>query len=141
MINTMDYFKDLIKAAQQARNKAYAPYSGITVGASLLTSCKTVFYGANIENASYPAGICGERAAFTQALLAGKREFIAIAIVGGIAGKEAEEYFYPCGICRQWMAEFCQEDFMVLIAKNCDDFQQLQLSQLLPYSFGPAHLK
>jgi cytidine deaminase len=135
-----DWREDLIAAARQARLKAYAPYSGFTVGAALLSASGALFGGANIENAAYPAGICAERAAFSAALFAGEREFKAIAVVGGPAG-EAAAYCWPCGICRQWMAEFCGPDFAVLAARGAQDFQEAPLRQLLPHSFGPSHLK
>ena len=136
-----DWTLDLLAAAQQARAQAYAPYSQITVGAALLSASGALYGGANIENASYSAGICGERAAFIRALWAGEREFKALAVIGGPAKEEAREYYYPCGVCRQWMAEFCDADFIVLAAKSAEDFQEFSLAQLLPHSFGPAHLK
>jgi homotetrameric cytidine deaminase len=136
-----NWYNDLIETAFAARKHAYAPYSGISVGAALLCSSNRIFSGANIENAAYPAGICAERVAFTQALFTGEREFSAIAIVGGQIEQAVIEYFYPCGICRQWMAEFCIPNFIILAAKNETDFQESQLSLLLPYSFGPSHLK
>ncbi|MCL1905916.1 MAG: cytidine deaminase [Clostridiales bacterium] len=132
--------KDLITEAQRARQRAYAPYSGITVGAALLAASGIVYQGANIENAAY-AGICAERAAFVSALLAGEREFTAIAVSGGPAAAPATEYFYPCGVCRQWMAEFCAPDFLVIAAVSAEDFKEAALSKLLPLSFGPGHLK
>jgi homotetrameric cytidine deaminase len=136
-----DWRKELIAEAVAARKQNYAPYSGIAVGAALLGASDATFGGANIENASYSAGICAERAAFTRALFAGEREFKAIAVTGGPAGEAAREYFYPCGTCRQWMAEFCGPDFIVLVAKDVDDFQELPLYWLQPYCFGPGHLK
>jgi cytidine deaminase len=136
-----DWAKDLILVAEQARTQAYAPYSGITVGAALLSASGAVFGGANIENASFSAGICAERTAFANALFAGERGFKAIAIVGGPVNTLATEYFYPCGICRQWMVEFCSPGFTVLAAKSAEDYRELNLKKLQPHSFGPGHLK
>jgi homotetrameric cytidine deaminase len=136
-----DWAKALIMAAEQAREQAYAPYSQIAVGSALLGASGTIFGGANIENASYSAGICAERTAFARTLFAGEQGFKAIAIVGGPANTPITEYFYPCGICRQWMAEFCGPGFIVLAAKSADDYQQLSLKELLPHSFGPGHLR
>jgi homotetrameric cytidine deaminase len=136
-----DWINNLIMVAEQARLKAYAPYSQIMVGVALLSASGTIFTGANIENASYPAGICAECAAFTHAILAGERQFTALAVIGGPMEGVATGYFYPCGICRQWMAEFCSPDFIVLVAKSVDEYQKLSLSQLLPHSFGPTNLQ
>lgn len=137
----IDWRRDLIAAAEQARSQAYAPYSGIAVGAALRTASGAVYGGANMENASYSAGFCAERAAFVRAFFAGEREFAAIAIIGGPLGKPASEYFYPCGLCRQWMVEYCNPEFVVLAAQNTKDYKEAALSQLLPLSFGPGHLK
>lgn len=125
----------LIKAALEARNNAYAPYSHFAVGASLLADDGTVFTGCNVENASYGATNCAERTAFFKAVSEGKRKFTAIAIAGGTEGREPEDYVYPCGICRQVMSEFCDGDFVVLAAKNEGDFVKLRLGELLPESF------
>jgi cytidine deaminase len=125
----------LVKAALEARNNAYAPYSHFAVGASLLADDGTVFTGCNVENASYGATNCAERTAFFKAVSEGRRKFTAIAIAGGKEGREPEDYVYPCGICRQVMSEFCDGDFVVLIAKNEKDFVKLRLGELLPESF------
>ena len=127
----------LVREAFLARQNAYAPYSHYRVGAALLCADGAVFRGANVENASSPAGICAERAAFSAAVSAGKRDFDAIAIVGGSegegSGKEAPAM--PCGICRQVMSEFCGDDFRVIVAVSPSDYQVYSLSELLPFSF------
>ena len=91
---------ELYKTAERARANAYAPYSGFRVGAALLTSDGEVFTGVNVENASFGATICAERTAMVKAVSEGKRDFAAIAVAAG------EEEALPCGICRQFMAEF-----------------------------------
>ena len=97
--------------------------------------------GCNVENASYPAGICAERSAFSAAVSSGKRQFDAIAIVGGKDGK-AQDYCAPCGICRQVMREFVRPDeFLILLAKSPSEYREYTLSQLLPESFGPENLE
>lgn len=138
-----DWQRELIVTAQAAREQAYAPYSQIGVGAALLTQDGVVFRGCNIENAAYSATICAERVAFAQAVSAGQRDFRAIAIVGGcLHGTGGDlDYFYPCGSCRQWMAEFCGPEFVILAAKSPEDYRRLTLAELLPHSFGPGHLK
>ncbi|MDD2568668.1 MAG: cytidine deaminase [Clostridia bacterium] len=119
----------LIALAEAARNNAYAPYSGFCVGAALLSCDDGVFTGANVENVSYGATICAERVAFDKAVSEGSHEFKAIAIVGG------EGLAYPCGICRQVMAEFCGEDFLVIVAQKPNEYELLSLGQLLPKAF------
>ena len=101
--------KDLIRLAEAARERAYAPYSGFLVGAALLGKSGKVYLGCNVENAGYSATNCAERTAFFKAISDGEREFQAIAIVGGKRG-EKPGYCPPCGICRQVMAEFCDGD-------------------------------
>ena len=126
---------DLICLAEQARQNAYAPYSGYTVGAALLCADGTVSVGCNVENASYGATICAERSALTRAVADGKRDFAAIAIIGGKAGRAPETFFSPCGICRQVLREFCRDDFRVLIG-NGNEVVCQTLGELLPNSFS-----
>ena len=94
--------KELIRQALEAREMAYAPYSGFKVGAALLTKEGRVYKGCNIENAGYTPTNCAERTAFFKAVSEGEREFSAIAIVGG-KGDLPTDYAYPCGVCRQVM--------------------------------------
>jgi len=131
--------QELIAAAEQARERAYAPYSGFTVGAALLCADGTVILGCNVENASYPLSNCAERTAIFSAVAAGKRDFSALAIVGGLAGAPADTVCPPCGACRQVMREFCGDDFPVYL-KNGDQILCRTLSALLPDSFGPNTL-
>lgn len=130
----------LIEAALKARANAYAPYSGYRVGAALLTEDEEVYTGCNIENASYGATNCAERTAFFKALSEGKRRFKAIAIAGG-KGESPEDYAFPCGICRQVMQEFCKEDFVILVTKTEQDYQEYRLMDLLPHGFGGDKLQ
>ena len=126
---------DLIRLAEKARQNAYAPYSGYTVGAALLSADGTVTVGCNVENASYGATLCAERVALTRAVADGKRDFVAIAVVGGKAGRAPETFFSPCGICRQVLREFCRNDFRVLIG-NGNEIVNRTLGELLPNSFS-----
>ena len=126
--------KELITAAFNAMEKAYAPYSGYKVGAALLCADGTVYQGCNIENASYSPTNCAERTAFFKAVYDGRRDFTAIAICGGkdgvITGK-----FPPCGVCRQVMREFCCEDFKVYMITP-EGYEERTLADLLPDSFS-----
>ena len=131
----------LAKAACDARKNAYAPYSHFTVGAALISESGNVFCGSNIENASYGATVCAERAAFSQAVSQGFRRFIAIAIAGA---KENENAFActPCGICRQVMAEFCQKDFKIILVNqnNLASSSVKTLDELFPSAFDHTSL-
>ena len=127
---------NLLKTALEARKFAYAPYSHFTVGAALLAKDGTIYSGCNIENAAYGPSNCAERTAFFKAISEGKREFLAIAIVGGMEGSEATQYCPPCGVCRQVMAEFCNpEQFLIILGAKNQMFKEYKLKELLPLSF------
>ena len=123
----------LVELSKEAMQRAYAPYSGYQVGAALLCADGSVYQGCNIENASYTPTVCGERTAI-KAVSEGKREFTAIAICGGKNGVITGA-FPPCGVCRQVMREFCDDDFTVYLV-NAEGFATVTLADLLPYSFS-----
>lgn len=131
--------KELVKAAFDAMQKAYAPYSCYKVGAALLSKSGTVYSGCNVENAAYGPTNCAERTAFFKAVSEGEREFSKIAIVGGKDGV-VTDLFMPCGVCRQVMAEFCAGDFEVIVARSEDDFTSFTLSSILPYGFSKKNI-
>ncbi len=131
--------KELIDAARKARESAYCPYSHMAVGAALLAASGKVYFGANIENASFTPTVCAERVAFFSALMAGERDFIRIAVVGGPEGEDPVHPFPPCGVCRQVMAEFCREDFEILIATR-DSYHRMTLPEILPFRFNESFL-
>ena len=131
--------KALLAMAEEARGASYSPYSGITVGAALLTKSGKVYRGANIENASYSPTVCAERVAFFKAVSDGERDFIAIAIAGGKAGQPGKEDFPPCGVCRQVMAEFCSQNFLVIWG-NKDKMTEKTLCEILPCGFDNSNL-
>lgn len=126
----------LIRAALAARENAYTPYSHYHVGAALLAEDGEIITGCNVENATYGATCCAERTAVFKAISQGKRRFQTIAIVGGMEGKEPEDYAYPCGICRQVLSEFAGEEFQVIVARSISDYKEYTLGELLPHSFG-----
>lgn len=129
--------QQLIKAALGARENAYAPYSHFAVGAAVLTKDGQVYTGCNIENASYGATNCAERTAIFKAVSEGSKELAKVAIVGGKVGEEITEYAYPCGVCRQVMAEFSNpKELSVVVAKSEDEYIEKTLDELLPLSFG-----
>lgn len=137
----MAEIKELLKASLEARKLSYCPYSHYAVGAALLLKNGEIVKGANIENASYGATNCAERTAFFKAVSEGKKEFSAIAIAGGKEGENPIDYAYPCGICRQVMREFCDEDtFEVYVVLSENEYERYLLKELLPKSFGPDNL-
>lgn len=127
--------KALILAAINAQKNSYSPYSGFSVGAALLCSDGEIITGANIENVSFGLTNCAERTAFFKAVSEGKKEFSAIAIVGG------DTYLPPCGACRQVMAEFCDKNFKVIFAKNENEYIVKTLEEILPFSFSEEDMK
>ena len=129
----------LLEQALAAREMAYAPYSGFRVGAALLGKSGKVYTGCNVENASYSPTNCAERTAFFKAVSEGEREFVSIAIVGGMS-ETINDFCAPCGVCRQVMAEFCNKDFRVIMG-NLDNIQTRTLEELLPLSFGKNDLE
>lgn len=129
----------LLAMAEAARGASYSPYSGITVGAALLTREGNVYTGANIENASYSPTICAERVAFFKAINEGERDFIAIAIAGGEKDKPSKADFPPCGVCRQVMGEFCSSDFIVIWG-NGEKITKKTLAEMLPFGFDKNNL-
>ena len=134
--------RELVKAAIEASENSYSPYSDFRVGAAILSEDGTVFTGANVENASYGAGICAERSAAVKAVSEGNKNFKAVAIFRSPEGAIGDElqYAFPCGICRQFLNEFSDENMVVLVGKTEDDYKKFLLKELLPESFGPKDL-
>ena len=129
--------QELIKAAMEAKEHAYVPYSHFRVGAALLARDGRVFQGCNIENAGYTPTNCAERTAFFKAVYEGVRDFEAIAVNG-----DAEDYLYPCGVCRQVMAEFCDpKTFRILVSNKNGDYLEYTLEKIFPGAFTPEELE
>ena len=112
------------------RENAYVPYSHFAVGAALECRDGTVFTGCNIENAALGSTICAERTAACKAVSEGHRDFVRIAVYG-----DGEHYCYPCGACRQFLAEFAP-DMEVLSAMGGGRYVSNRLSELMPYTFN-----
>ena len=128
---------ELLAEAEAARAAAYAPYSNFQVGAALLAEDGTAQRGCNVENASYPAGICAERTAIAAAVASGRRRFVAIAVAGpdGVA-------ITPCGICRQVLSEFSPDGQLRVIARDASGaIRATPIAALLPGAFGPDALR
>ncbi|KZT59084.1 cytidine deaminase [Calocera cornea HHB12733] len=134
----------LIAAAIEAKDGSYSPYSKFRVGAALLTPTGAIIKGANIENASYGAAICAERTALVKATSEGIRQFVALAVTSDVPSPIS-----PCGICRQFIREFCALELPVfLVPANYGTYgdgkgeiTETTLDELLPYSFGPEDLE
>lgn len=129
-------FKELILAAKEARENAYVPYSSFKVGAAVLTDDGEIYKGCNIENASYGATNCAERTAIFKAVSEGHRIIKAIAVIGS-----DENLTYPCGICRQVIAEFASEDIKIIIAKDENEFIIRSMEDILPGAFTKKDLQ
>ena len=131
--------KELVLKAIDAMKNSYSPYSEYKVGAALLTESGKVYTGCNIENVAFGPTVCAERVAFFKAISEGEKSFSKIAVVGGKDGVISSPT-PPCGVCRQVMREFCNDDFEVLIVKENNGFEKVLLKDLLPYSFKPEIL-
>jgi len=119
----------LAKIAIEIRKNAYAPYSGFKVGAALLGKSGKVYTGVNVENSSFGACICAERAACAAAVSAGETEFLSLAVAS-----DSEPPSAPCGICRQFLSEFGSNLKIILV--NCDGKTvETGLKELLPCKF------
>lgn len=121
---------ELYESAGNALKHSYCPYSGFQVGAALLTADGKIFTGINVENAAYGASVCAERTAFVSAVASGHTEFIALTVVS------SEGAVTPCGICRQFIAEFCSPDFLIMTGDNADNIKEYRLGDLLPDAFS-----
>ncbi|MBY0353913.1 cytidine deaminase [Candidatus Babeliales bacterium] len=128
MAKKMINHRTLLNKAKEAQHKAYAPYSNFHVGAALLAKDGSIYTGCNVENASYGAAICAERTAFVKALSEGQRSFEAIAIVAS-----HNKHTYPCGICRQFMAEFGLD--LKIITEDLYTTAEQTLAEFLPKAF------
>ncbi|MGE5529297.1 MAG: cytidine deaminase [Patescibacteria group bacterium] len=125
--------EDLLALAESAKEAAYVPYSGYRVGAALLAVSGEVYTGCNIENASYPVTICAERVAAAKAVSAGERRFTALAVAA-----DGPEPASPCGLCRQFLAEFGSD--LIVITAAGGEVRRAVLGDLLPNAFTSGHL-
>ena len=140
MMLTKELEQKLIQTAIEYRKRSYSPYSGYQVGAALLSADGEIFGGCNIESASFSPTNCAERTALFKAVSEGKKDFTAIAVVGGKAG-DALEFCTPCGVCRQALVEFCNpKECVVYLGTGTEDYKGYLLEELLPYSFTPKNV-
>ena len=118
----------LVSEAKAARKKAFAPYSKFIVGAALITNGGKIYHGCNIENPSLMLSFCAERAALINALVEGEKQFKALAIVSA-----SKDYCFPCGACRQMLAEFAPDIEIYLASER--GIKKFSISELLPHQF------
>jgi len=126
---------ELLRLAREARENAYAPYTGYTVGAAVLTAKGNYYSGCNVENATLTMTTHAEGNALTAAVRAGERSFRAILVL-----TDTDPPPFPCAICRQSMAEFDQGEMLILAANTKGKIRETSLSELYPEIFGPHKL-
>jgi cytidine deaminase len=126
----------LLRASLAARAHSHSPYSRYAVGAALLDEQGRIHAGANIENAAYPQGWCAEASALTAMVMAGGRQARAVLVTG-----PGPDIITPCGGCRQKLREFAAPELLIIAGDPGGIRQRWTLAELLPYSFGPDHLK
>ncbi|WP_197046884.1 cytidine deaminase [Paucibacter sp. KBW04] len=126
----------LLEASLAARAHSHSPYSRYAVGAAILDEQGRIHVGANIENAAYPQGWCAEATALGAMMMAGGREARAVLVSG-----PGPDIITPCGGCRQKLREFAQPELLVIAADPGGIRQHWTLAELLPFSFGPGHLR
>ncbi|XP_043086311.1 cytidine deaminase-like [Puntigrus tetrazona] len=119
--------KELVRKSQEAKEQAYCPYSKFRVGAAVLTSDGKVFTGCNVENASYPLGLCAERTAISKAVSEGYTGFKAIAIASDLK----DSFISPCGACRQFMREVIRSQWEVYMSKSDGSHELMTVEELL----------
>ncbi|ABN52300.1 MAG TPA: cytidine deaminase [Hungateiclostridium thermocellum] len=122
--------RKLLAMAEDIKKNSYSPYSKFRVGAAVLAKSGKVFTGVNIENASFGATVCAERTAVFKAVSEGEREIAAVAI-----SSDSDEYTFPCGICRQVLREFGDDDTKVICGNKNGEFTVFRLGELLPNAF------
>lgn len=118
----MDINKKLINLAIEARKKAYTPYSKFKVGACLLCKNGEIYTGCNIENASLTPTVCAERTAIFKAISEGNINFEKIVVIGG-KNEKLNDFCAPCGVCRQVISEFANDNFEIILAINENNYK------------------
>lgn len=125
--------QSLIDLANEARRRAYVPYSKYPVGAAVRTKSGRLYTGVNVENAAYPQTMCAERIAIFKAVSEGETEFEVVAVVTNNGGS-------PCGGCRQVMAEFGLDTIVLMANGRGELVKESTVNDLLPEAFTPKHL-
>ncbi len=127
---------DMIDAARQAMERAYAPYSSFPVGAVVRGASGTLYAGCNVENSAYPQGWCAEASAIAAMVAAGERRIVEVVVMG-----RGEALVTPCGGCRQKLREFADDDVVIHVCGPDGLRRSVSLGELLPLAFGPENLR
>lgn len=127
--------EELVNAARDVRENAFAPYSNFKVGAAVETDEGNIYTGCNVESASYGLTVCAERVAIWKGISRGEKKFGRIAVV-----VDTDELTPPCGVCRQIIWEFCG-DVPVILSNLHGKTETIQMSELLPRAFDSKFLK
>ena len=120
----------LAKLAIESAKRAYAPYSNFRVGAALVTDSGNIYTGCNIENAAYPATVCGEDVAVFKAISEGETKIDTIAVA--CIDAESDTAIFPCGLSRQRLSEFNTEN-VIVVDKN--GYKKYSFAEILPFDF------
>ncbi|MBQ9833425.1 MAG: cytidine deaminase [Clostridia bacterium] len=123
--------KNMLRMANEAKDRAYAPYSSFRVGACLKGASGAYYMGANIENAAFTPTVCAERVAMFKAIYDGEKAFDALAIIS-----DSKEPIVPCGVCRQVLSEFCDGDMPVICASKDGEYTLVSLADIFPAPFS-----
>jgi cytidine deaminase len=127
---------DMIDAARQAMDRAYAPYSSFPVGAVVRSASGKLYAGCNVENSAYPQGWCAEASAIAAMVAAGERRIVEVAVMG-----RGEALVTPCGGCRQKLREFADDQVPIHVCGPEGLRRSVTLGELLPLAFGPENLR
>ncbi len=126
----------ILKAAQDALENAYAPYSNFPVGAAILGQNGRIYVGCNVENAAYPQGLCAEAGAIAAMVADGEKRIEQICIVSGSAKPVP-----PCGGCRQKISEFSSPTTPIFVASANGSYKEFSMAELFPLPFGSKNLQ
>lgn len=131
----IENLKQLIKETIENKKNSYSPYSNFRVSALVITDTGKIYKGVNIENASYSATICAERVAMSKAISEGEKKIKTLILTAD--AKDTS----PCGVCRQFMAEFMDKDSQIIMANSIDDYKIYTMEEILPLSFNKDKLE
>jgi cytidine deaminase len=136
MSKTPEMHQGLFEAAMAALKNAHAPYSNFPIGAAVLGDDGKIYAGCNVENASYPEGICAETSAIAAMVTAGGKQIQQICVVSAV-----DDVVTPCGGCRQKIRELASKNAPIFVCGPDGLKRQFSLEELLPVSFGPEQLE
>lgn len=128
--------ENLVRLAGEAKEKAYVPYSKFHVGAALYADNGKVYTGCNVENASYGAAICAERTAVVKAISDGAKKILALAV-----SSDSNNPTMPCGICRQFISEFCSPNMPLYLSNHSGEYETYSFEEILPHSFKQSDME